>query len=66
MSLFFRFAQDYKKLGFKNSKDPTVDLQVVPPGILALDCMDYLARNHTNHYMNVSIYVSLVLSHSYT
>jgi len=54
-----RFAQDYKKLGFKNSKDPTVDLQVVPPGILALDCMDYLARNHTNHYMNV------VLENSY-
>jgi hypothetical protein len=27
-----RFAQDYRKLGFANEKDPTLDFMVTPPG----------------------------------
>ena len=27
-----RFAQDYRKLGFTNEKDPTLDFMATPPG----------------------------------
>jgi len=48
-----RFAQDYKKLGFINDKDPTLDFKNVPPGVLALDCMDFFAKNYTDHFTKV-------------
>lgn len=52
-------AHDWAKLGFTNVKDPTLDFMEVPPGVLALDCMDYMARNHEQHFKMV------VLEHSY-
>ncbi|XP_023334300.1 engulfment and cell motility protein 1 [Eurytemora carolleeae] len=48
-----RYSQDYKKLGFTNEKDPTLDFMTVPPGVLALDCMDYFAKNHTDEFTKV-------------
>ena len=48
-----RFAQDYKKLGFSNEKDPTMDFAETPPGILALDCMHYFAVNHSEKFTKV-------------
>jgi len=33
------YSRDYKKLGFNNVINPAQDFAVVPPGILALDCM---------------------------
>jgi len=48
-----RFAQDYKKLGFNNDLDPTLDFMAVPPGVLALDCMDYFAKNHPDQFTKV-------------
>lgn len=47
------FAKDYKKLGFRNNVDPAKDFLEVPPGMLALDCMIYFARNHTDSYTKV-------------
>jgi len=52
-------AHDWAKLGFTNVQNPTLDFMVVPPGVLALDCMDYMARNHEQDYKRV------VLEHSY-
>ncbi|XP_015118781.1 engulfment and cell motility protein 1 [Diachasma alloeum] len=51
-------AKDYKKLGFKYDINPALDFTVTPPGMLALDCMVYFARNHTEAYTKV------VLEHS--
>lgn len=48
-----RFAQDYKKLGFNNEKDPTLDFACTPPGILALDCMHYFAVTHGEKFTKV-------------
>ena len=47
------FARDYKKLGFKYDINPSLDFTETPPGILALDCMVYFARNHTESYTKV-------------
>ncbi|KAG8037581.1 hypothetical protein G9C98_005791 [Cotesia typhae] len=52
------FAKDYKKLGFKYDINPALDFNGTPPGMLALDCMIYFARNHTESYTKV------VLEHS--
>ncbi|XP_008553122.1 engulfment and cell motility protein 1 [Microplitis demolitor] len=52
------FAKDYKKLGFKYDINPALDFTGTPPGMLALDCMIYFARNHTESYTKV------VLEHS--
>jgi len=48
-----RYAQDHKKLGFNNVKDPSMDFLATPPGILALDCMDYFAKQHQEQFMKV-------------
>jgi len=45
-----RYAQDYKKLGFTSEKDPSMDFKQVPPGVLALDCMDYFAKHHPDQF----------------
>jgi engulfment/cell motility protein 1 len=47
------FAKDYKKLGFKYDINPALDFTEAPPGMLALDCMVYFARNHTENYTKV-------------
>lgn len=47
------FAKDYKKLGFKCDINPALDFTETPPGMLALDCMVYFARNHTENYTKV-------------
>ncbi|XP_017778052.1 PREDICTED: engulfment and cell motility protein 1 [Nicrophorus vespilloides] len=44
------FTRDYKKLGFKNDINPALDFTETPPGLLALDCMVYFARNHPDNY----------------
>ncbi|GAB1611161.1 engulfment and cell motility protein 1-like [Argonauta hians] len=46
-------VKDAKKLGFKNVARPLEDFSEVPPGVLALDCMLYFARNHTDSYIKV-------------
>ncbi|XP_038069330.1 engulfment and cell motility protein 1-like [Patiria miniata] len=46
-------ANDYKKLGFTNTGNPTLDFMAVPPGILALDCMYYFATSHNESYTKV-------------
>ncbi|CAG9770950.1 unnamed protein product [Ceutorhynchus assimilis] len=43
-------TRDYKKLGFKNDINPALDFIETPPGLLALDCMIYFARNHAENY----------------
>ncbi|XP_026294189.1 engulfment and cell motility protein 1 [Frankliniella occidentalis] len=47
------FAKDYKKLGFKCDINPALDFAETPPGMLALDCMIYFARNHVENYTKV-------------
>ncbi|XP_014275504.1 engulfment and cell motility protein 1 [Halyomorpha halys] len=47
------FAKDYKKLGFKCDINPALDFTETPPGMLALDCMIYFARNQTENYTKV-------------
>lgn len=47
------FAKDYKKLGFKCDINPALDFAETPPGMLALDCMIYFARNHVESYTKV-------------
>nr|CAD7392982.1 unnamed protein product [Timema cristinae] len=49
------FAKDYKKLGFKYDINPALDFTETPPGMLALDCMVYFARNHTESYTKVGL-----------
>lgn len=46
-------SKDYKKLGFKCDINPTMDFAEIPPGMLALDCMVYFARNHAENYTKV-------------
>lgn len=43
----------YKKLGFKYDINPTQDFNETPPGLLALDCMVYFARNYVQNYTKV-------------
>lgn len=40
------FSNYYKKLGFKCDINPAQDFIETPPGMLALDCMVYFARNY--------------------
>lgn len=49
------FAKDYKKLGFKCDINPALDFTETPPGMLALDCMIYFARSHTESYTKVRL-----------
>jgi len=49
------FTKDYKKLGFKYDINPALDFTETPPGMLALDCMVYFARNHVDAYTKVRI-----------
>lgn len=44
------FTRDYKKLAFRNDINPALDFTETPPGLLALDCMIYFARNHSDNY----------------
>lgn len=44
---------NYKKLGFQCEMNPADDFMETPPGLLALDCMLYLARNFTQQYTKV-------------
>ncbi|CAB3222596.1 unnamed protein product [Arctia plantaginis] len=44
---------DFKKLGFKCEIDPMKDFNEVPPGVLALDCMLYFARNYSEDYTKI-------------
>ncbi|XP_059475247.1 engulfment and cell motility protein 1 [Neocloeon triangulifer] len=47
------FNKDYKKLGFKCDINPVLDFTETPPGLLALDCMYYFARNQQDNYMKI-------------
>lgn len=47
------YSNYYKKLGFKCDINPAQDFIEIPPGILALDCMVYFARNYTQNYTKV-------------
>ncbi|CAH2232689.1 jg5314 [Pararge aegeria aegeria] len=46
-------SKDFKKLGFKCEIDPIKDFNETPPGILALDCMLYFARNQREDYTKI-------------
>ncbi|XP_026484178.2 engulfment and cell motility protein 1 [Vanessa tameamea] len=46
-------SKDYKKLGFKCEIDPIKDFNETPPGVLALDCMLYFARNYREDYTKI-------------
>lgn len=50
---FGSISKDYKKLGFKCEIDPIKDFSEVPPGILALDCMLYFAKNYSEEYIKI-------------
>lgn len=47
------YSKDFKKLGFKCENDPIKDFNEVPPGVLALDCMLYFARNYSEDYTKI-------------
>lgn len=47
------FSNYYKKLGFKCDINPAQDFIETPPGMLALDCMVYFARNSQQSYTKV-------------
>lgn len=47
------FSNYYKKLGFKCDINPAQDFIETPPGMLALDCMVYFARNYQQNYTKV-------------
>ncbi|CAG9785776.1 unnamed protein product [Diatraea saccharalis] len=47
------YSKEFKKLGFKCEIDPIKDFNEVPPGILALDCMLYFARNYPEDYTKI-------------
>ncbi|CAG4985678.1 unnamed protein product [Parnassius apollo] len=55
--------KDYKKLGFKCEIDPIKDFNEVPPGILALDCMLYFARNYSEDYRKIVLENSRAVEH---
>ena len=44
------YQDDYKRLGFTNTKDPAQDF-AESPGMLALDLLVYMARNYTEVYV---------------
>lgn len=45
-----QLAGNYKKLGFRCNLNPEQDFVDTPPGMLALDCMLYFARNYAAAY----------------
>lgn len=47
------FSKDFKKLGFKYDTNPSLDFSETPPGMLALDCMYYFAKNRVEAYTKV-------------
>lgn len=47
------YSNYYKKLGFKCDINPAQDFIETPPGMLALDCMVYFARNYQQNYTKV-------------
>ncbi|XP_028030279.1 engulfment and cell motility protein 1 [Bombyx mandarina] len=47
------YSKDFKKLGFKCEIDPIKDFNETPPGVLALDCMLYFARNYPEDYTKI-------------
>ncbi|CAH0406825.1 unnamed protein product [Chilo suppressalis] len=47
------YSKEFKKLGFKCEIDPIKDFNEVPPGVLALDCMLYFARNYPEDYTKI-------------
>uniref|UniRef100_A0A8C9W6P8 Engulfment and cell motility 1 n=1 Tax=Scleropages formosus TaxID=113540 RepID=A0A8C9W6P8_SCLFO len=47
------YTRDYKKLGFINHVNPAVDFTQIPPGMLALDNMLYLAKHHQDAYIRI-------------
>lgn len=47
------YSKEFKKLGFKCEIDPIKDFNEVPPGVLALDCMLYFARNYLENYTKI-------------
>lgn len=53
----------YKKLGFKCDINPAQDFIETPPGMLALDCMVYFARNYTQQYTKVSMSKIIIQFH---
>ncbi|GAB0094484.1 engulfment and cell motility protein 1 [Sergentomyia squamirostris] len=48
-----QYSTYYKKLGFKSDINPAQDFVEAPPGMLALDCMVYFARNFGQNYKKV-------------
>lgn len=53
-------SKDYKKLGFKSDINPVLDFDETPPGMLALDCMYYFAKNHVESYTKVILISSYI------
>lgn len=47
------YSTCYKKLGFKCDINPAQDFTETPPGMLALDCMVYFARNYEQNYTKI-------------
>ncbi|XP_072403757.1 engulfment and cell motility protein 3 isoform X1 [Chiloscyllium punctatum] len=43
-------AREFKKLGFSNSANPSLDFSRTPPGLLPLDNMTYFAAHHADAY----------------
>uniref|UniRef100_A0A672I5P6 Engulfment and cell motility protein 3-like n=1 Tax=Salarias fasciatus TaxID=181472 RepID=A0A672I5P6_SALFA len=43
-------AKEFKKLGFSNNSNPGQDLVRTPPGLLALDTMNYFATRYPDAY----------------
>ena len=39
----------------QNTSNPTMDFMIVPPGILALDCMYFFATTHNDNYTKVEL-----------
>ncbi|XP_025031010.1 LOW QUALITY PROTEIN: engulfment and cell motility protein 2 [Python bivittatus] len=47
------YTKDYKMLGFMNHVNPALDFVQIPPGMLALDSMFYLAKHHQDTYIRI-------------
>lgn len=51
---FLQFnMNDFKNLGFENYQNPVLEFDQTPPGIFALDCMRYFARNQQDNYVRL-------------
>lgn len=47
------FKNEYQKMGFGCEEDEIQDFNEIPPGVLALDCMLYFAKNYSKDYKNI-------------